>query len=235
MSGDHFQEKLFEFQDLKYRDFHSKLIPNVPKETIIGVRVPAMRGLAKKWMKERREECLEFLDALPHEYYDENLLHAFLIENIKDMEEVFRQTERFLPYIDNWAVCDSFSPKIFKKHPDELLKYVVLWLDAEETYTVRYGIGMLLQYFLEEEFQPVFLKQVAEIQTEEYYIQMMQAWYFCEALIKQWEKTLPYFENRKLETWTHNKAIQKATESFRLTKEQKEVLKKMKISSKTRS
>lgn len=232
MNGEYLKEKLFELQDLKYRDFNAKLIPNVPKEMMIGIRVPSLRALTKNLWKEREEECVCFLEELPHRYYEENLLHAFLIESIKDIKEVFRRTEVFLPYIDNWAVCDCFSPKVFKKHRDALWEHVDRWLDSEETYTIRYGIGMLMQHFLEEEFRIDFLERVAKIQTEEYYIRMMQAWYFCEALIKQWEAALPYLEHYKLEPWTHNKTIQKARESFRLTAERKMLLQKLKISSK---
>lgn len=224
-----FSTSLFELRDLQYLDFNAKLIPNVPKDRMIGVRVPELRNMAKRCMKERREECLSFLDDLPHHYYEENLLHAFMIENLKEIQEVFRRTEEFLPHVDNWAVCDCFSPKLYKKHRDELLSHVDVWLNSKETYTVRYGIGMLMQHFLEEKFQPEFLERVARIRTEEYYIRMMQAWYFCEALIKRWDSALPYIEQGILETCTHNKAIQKATESFRLTVDQKTLLRKFKI------
>lgn len=229
MSKEVFLCLLFKLQDLNYLDFNAKLIPNVPKERMIGVRVPELRKLAKRSMKERREESLCFLDDLPHHYYEENLLHAFLIENLKDIEDVFRRTEEFLPHVDNWAVCDCFSPKLYKKHREKLLPHIDRWLNSRETYSVRYGIGMLMQHFLGEEFQIEFLERVARIRSEEYYIRMMQAWYFCEALIKQWDSALPYIEQKKLEDWTHNKAIQKATESYRLTEEEKQLLRKLKV------
>lgn len=218
---------LFAMQDPKYRDFHAKLIPNVGKEAIIGVRTPALRKYAKEAAK--KPEIQEFLAALPHPYYDENNLHGFVIEQIKDFNQCMEAVEAFLPYIDNWATCDMLSPKVFGKHTDRLLPAVRRWIASEETYTVRFGVNMLMRFYLDEEFRPEFLELAADIQSEAYYVKMVIAWYFATALAKQYDAALPFLEQKRLEAWTHNKAIQKARESCRITAEQKEYLKTLRL------
>ena len=221
------QQRLFELQDLKYRDFQCKLMPTVAPETVIGVRTPALRALAKELAGS--EEAAEFLKILPHEYYEENNLHGFIIERLKGYDETVAALDAFLPYVDNWATCDLMSPKVFKKHTEELLGKIDEWLASDKTYTVRFGIEMLMSFYLDERFEPLCLEKVASVKSEEYYINMMIAWYFATALAKQYEAALPYIENRRLERWTHNKTIQKAVESYRITDEQKAYLKTLKI------
>lgn len=221
------QERLFELQDLKYRDFHSKLMPTVPKECVIGVRTPALRRFAKEFGK--TEDAGEFLNELPHRYYEENNLHGFLIAGMKDYDRCIAELDRFLPYVDNWATCDLMSPKIFKKHLSELLEKIKVWIDSEHTYTVRFGIGMLMSFYLDEAFELQYPEMVAKVRSEEYYVNMMTAWYFATALAKQYEAAVPFIENRRLDKWTHNKAIQKAAESCRITDEQKAYLRTLKI------
>ena len=226
MLVDEIREELFKLQDVGYRDFQSKLIPNVNPDSVIGVRTPALRKYAKKLAK--REDLGEFLDDLPHKYCDEKQLHAFVLSVMKDYGECMSRVNVFLPYVDNWATCDQMSPKIFKKHRPELLEEIDNWLTSTETYTIRFGIGMLMEHFLDEDFKPDYLEQVAKVRSEEYYVNMMIAWYFATALAKQWDATVPYIENHKLEKWTHNKAIQKSVESYRITPEQKIYLKSLK-------
>ena len=221
------QGLLFQVQDKGYRDFQSKLIPTIPAETIIGVRTPAIRKLAKEYAKD--PESAAFLMQLPHTYYDENILHALLIAEIKDYDACMEAVEAFLPYIDNWAVCDGLSPKAFGKHKAELLEKIRLWIPSEHIYTCRFGIGMLMRWFLDEDFQPGYLELPAAVRSEEYYVKMMTAWFFATALAKQWDAAIPYLEQNRLDTWTHNKTIQKARESYRITTEQKEYLKRLKV------
>ena len=221
------QTRLFELQDLKYRDFHAKLMPTVNKEKIIGVRTPALRVFAKKYGK--TDEAKEYLQMLPHQYYEENNLHGLLIEQIKDYDTCLEELERFLPYIDNWATCDLLAVKIVKKHLDLFIKEVYHWMESEHTYTIRFGINMLMRYYLEDAFQMEYPEKVAQIRSEEYYVNMMRAWYFATALAKQYDKILPFVEKQKLDVWTHNKTIQKAIESYRITPEQKEYLRGLKI------
>ena len=227
---DEIKNELFKMQDEKYRDFNSKLIPTVDKETMIGVRTPELRKYAKQLVK--REDVGEFLHSVPHKYFDENQLHAFILAEIKDFEVCLEEVKNFLPHIDNWATCDQLSPKVFKKYYKELLPHIREWIRSDKTYTVRFGIGMLMEHFLDEDFDLTYPEMVAEIRSEEYYINMMTAWYFATALAKQYEKVLPFIENRKLDTWTHNKAIQKAVESYRITDEQKTYLKGLKVKGK---
>ena len=222
--------ELFKMQDEKYRDFNSKLIPTVDKESMIGVRTPELRKYAKQLVK--REDVGEFLHSVPHKYFDENQLHAFILAEIKDFGVCLEEVKNFLPYIDNWATCDQLSPKVFKKYRKELLLHIKEWINSDKTYTVRFGIGMLMEHFLDEEFDFTYPEMVAEIRSEEYYINMMTAWYFATALAKQYEKVLPFIENKKLDTWTHNKAIQKAVESYSITDEQKTYLKGLKVKGK---
>lgn len=214
--------QLFEMQDLKYRDFQAKLIPTIDKENVIGVRTPRVRALAKEVAKD--PDIHDFLADLPHTYYDENNVHAFVIEQIKDYETCLKEVERFLPYINNWATCDMESPKIFAKHTEELLEPIRRWLASGETYTVRFGIGMLMTFYLDEKFAPEYPEMVACVRSQEYYVNMMIAWYFATALAKQYETAVTYLENNRLDDWTHNKTIQKARESFRITAQQKAYL-----------
>ena len=218
--------RLFSLQDTAYRDFQLKLIPGKSPDTMIGVRTPELRKLAKEYI--RHPDIRSFLEDLPHAYFDENQLHAFLISEVKDFDSCMEQTNRFLPYVDNWATCDQLSPKAFKKHRQELLPRCREWIASAETYTVRFGIGMLMQHFLDEEFDPSCPELVASIRSEEYYVNMMIAWYFATALARQYEAVLPYIEDRRLAAWTHKKAIQKAIESNRITPEQKEFLRGLK-------
>ena len=221
------REDLFRMQDLTYRDFQSRLLPTVAPETLIGVRTPALRDYAKRLGK--TEDAAAFLQKLPHTYFDENQLHAFLLCEMKDFERCMDEVNRFLPYIDNWATCDQMSPKVFKKHRAALLAQIPAWLASEKSYTVRFVVGMLMQHFLDEDFAPAYPDMVAALRSEEYYVNMMIAWYFATALAKQYEAALPFLENRRLSPWTHNKAIRKAVESFRVTPEQKAYLRSLKI------
>ena len=217
---------LFSLQDRGYRAFQSKLIPTVDPDSIIGVRTPALRKYAKELAK--NPEVSLFLSALPHAWFDENQLHAFLISEEKDFDTCVREVNRFLPYIDNWATCDQLSPRVFRKHRDELLPQIQIWLQSDRTYTIRFGIGMLMQHYLDDRFDPAYPELVAGIRSEEYYVNMMIAWYFSTALAKQYAQIVPFFETPRLDPWTHNKAIQKAVESFRITAEQKTYLRGLK-------
>lgn len=221
------RKELYELQDVAYRDFQSGLIPNIPKEYFIGVRTPELRRLAKNVAK--RDNVDEFLNELPHTTFDENQLHAFIISDIKDYDKCMAEVEKFLPYVDNWATCDQMSPKVFKKNREALFTHISEWIVSDKTYTVRFAIGMLMSHFLDEDFDVMYLDMVAGVRSEEYYINMMIAWYYATALAKQYEAALPYIEDRRLDKWTHNKAIQKAVESRRITDEQKEYLKGLKV------
>lgn len=221
------QGLLFQVQDKGYRDFQSKLIPTIPAETIIGVRTPAIRKLAKEYAKD--PESAVFLMQLPHTYYDENILHALLVAEIKDYDTCVKEVERFLPYVDNWAVCDIFSPKVFKKNRDRLIKKIKEWTASGHPYTCRFGMEMLMTHFLDENFRPEYLEIPAAVHSEEYYVNMMIAWFYATALAKQWDAAVSYIEEKRLNPWTHNKTIQKARESYRITPEQKEYLKTLKV------
>ena len=221
------RESLFANQDLGYRDFHSKLMPTIEKERIIGVRTPQLRKLAKEYAKDA--EIDDFLSSLPHQYYDENNLHGFVIAEMKDYDRSIAEIDRFLPYIDNWATCDLIRPKSFNKNHSRLIKDIHRWMKSRNTYTIRFGIEMLMTHFLDDDFCHEYLEWVASITNDEYYVKMMVAWYFATALAKQYEVTLPIIEQKRLVSWTHNKTIQKAIESYRITNEQKEYLKGMKI------
>lgn len=225
--NDKIQAELWELRDEGYRDFHAKLIPTVEPETIIGVRTPQVRKLSKKWAKD--PGIGEFLTRLPHKFYDENNVHAFIVEQYKDYGECLEQTERFLPYIDNWATCDMMSPKVFARHTEELLEPIRRWIASDRTYTVRFGVGMLMRFYLDGAFRPEYPDLVAGICSEEYYINMMRAWYFATALAKQYEAVTPYLEEKRLDAWTHNKAIQKACESNRIGAERKQYLRSLKV------
>jgi len=220
------RERLTAEQDTAYKLFQAKLMPTLSPDAIIGVRTPLLRKYAKELG--RRADVGEFLNALPHAYFDENQLHAFIISEMKDFGKCMEVLERFLPYIDNWATCDQLSPKIFKKHRKELLEHIKIWIQSDKTYTVRFGIGMLMEHYLDEDYAPAYPEMAAGVRSEEYYVRMMTAWYFATALAKQYDSVLPFIEQRRLDAWTHNKAIQKAAESYRITPEQKEYLKSLK-------
>jgi len=224
---DYITDLLRENSDEQYAEFQSRLIPTVSADTIIGVRTPVLRKLAKELKKDARSA--DFLRELPHKYFDENQLHGFLISEIKDFGECVAELERFLPYIDNWATCDQTSPKCFKKHKAELIPLIKKWLKSEYTYTVRFAVGMLMQHYLDEDFKPEYAKLVAGVKSEEYYINMEIAWYMATALAKQWDAIIPYLENAAMDKWTHNQTIKKARESYRITPEQKEYLKTLKL------
>ena len=224
---DDIRQALFGMQDPKYRDFQIKLIPGSDPETMIGVRTPDLRSYAKELLK--RGDFSAFLSELPHKYFDENQLHAFILSDMKDYETCIREVERFLPYVDNWATCDQMSPKVFKKHKTELLEHVKTWIGSDKTYTVRFGVGMLMEHFLDSDFDTSYPKMVCQIKSQEYYVNMMRAWYFATALTKQYESAVVFIEDKKLDVWTHNKAIQKALESYRVTPEHKEYLRSLKI------
>ena len=221
------RKELFALQDEKYRAFQVKLFPTLDPDTIIGVRTPDLRGYSKKLLKE--EGISSFLSDLPHKYFDENQLHAFIVSEMKDYGRCIEEVSCFLPYVDNWATCDQMSPKVFKKHLPELLECIREWIGSGKTYTIRFAVGMLLEHYLDDAFDLKYPEIVASIRSSEYYVNMMIAWYFATALAKQYEAILPFIESRKLDAWTHNKAIQKAIESYRITPEQKEYLKTLKI------
>ncbi len=216
------QQQLFALQDTNYRDFHSRLIPTVDPNTIIGVRTPSLRKLAKQLSGSPKADL--FLNTLPHTYYEENNLHAFLIETHTSYPKVIQELNTFLPFVDNWATCDMMSPRVFASHIQELYPQILLWLGSEHPYTIRYGIGMLLRHYLDQHFRPEHLARVSTIHTEEYYVNMMIAWYFATALSKQYSTTIPYLTNQILSPWIHNKTIQKAMESNRIDKPTKQYL-----------
>ena len=216
-------ERLTAFADEKYRDFQSKLVPNIPKETVLGVRTPDMRKIAKEI--KGTEEADAFLVQLPHEYYEENLVHFFLIAEIRNFDECVKAVETFLPYVDCWPVCDQSSPKAFARNHERLLPLIKKWIGSEHVYTARFGIRMLMNEFLGEDFRPEYLECVAAVKGEDYYIKMMVAWYFATALAKRYDESVVFIEERRLDSWTHKKAIQKAIESYRVSDEHKEYLK----------
>lgn len=221
------RKQLFELQDLGYKEFHKNLIPNISEDTIIGVRTPQLREMVKTLKKDEHLE--EFLTDLPHIYYDENQLHAFLISEIKDFEQCIGHVDAFLPYVNNWATSDQMSPKIFKKNAEQLLPYIRKWLQSGQTYHIRFAIGMLMAHFLDEKFDTTYADMVAGVKSDEYYVNMMCAWYFATALAKQYEQILPYLENKRLPVWVHNKTIQKAIESYRIDDDKKSQLRLLKV------
>lgn len=241
--------QLFALQDKNYREFHARLMPNIEKERIIGIRVPVLRKYAKELARGSRlflsvrgeklgcntvkendcDNVEKFLNSLPHYYYEENNLHMFLIMQMKDYDTALDYLEAFLPYIDNWATCDSGVPSVFKKHKKELLLHVYEWLDSDKPYTVRYGIGTLMRLYLDEDFDIKYALDVAKIRSEEYYVNMMKAWYIATALAKQYDAVLPILQEKLMDSWSHNKAIQKARESYRITPQQKEYLSTLKV------
>ncbi len=219
--------RLLELQDLKYREMQIKIIPTLEPESVIGVRSPELKTIAKEMLNSG--DYKSFLEEFPHRYFEENQLHAFILSEMKDYDECMEELERFLPYVDNWATCDQMSPITFKKHKEDLLEYIKKWICSDKTYTVRFGVGMLMKHFLDDDYNPKYPEMVAGLRSEEYYINMMIAWYFATALAKQYESVLPFIEEKRLDDWTHNKAIQKSIESRRITEEQKQYLKSLKI------
>lgn len=217
---------LLSLQNETFRDFNAKLIPGVNDDRVIGVKTPELKALAKQFGK--RTDIGDFLNDLPHLYFEEKQLHAFLIADIKDFEACLAAVERFLPFVDNWATCDQLSPTVFKRRRKELLPHIDRWIASGETYMIRFGILNLMRYFLDGDFDPVYPEKVAAVKSEEYYVNMMIAWYFATALAKQYDAVIPYLQNNRLDVWTHNKTIQKARESYRITPEQKEYLKTLK-------
>ena len=225
-SGKDIRKKLMELKDEGYRDFNSKLIPNVDKNLVIGVRIPALRKLEKEL---RTEDLGDWLSDLPHKYLEENTLHGIVISNMKSQEDCLFRLEEFLPYIDNWATCDIINPKVFAKDKAKFLACIRSWIRSEHLYTSRFGMEMLMSYFLDDEFKEEYLELPASVKSEEYYLNMMIAWFFATALAKQWESAITYLEDNRLSKWTHNKTIQKAIESYRISPEQKEYLRGLKI------
>ncbi|MCM1111833.1 MAG: DNA alkylation repair protein [Muribaculum sp.] len=226
MTTEAIREELFALQDTAYGDFHAALIPTVSRELIIGVRTPELRKLSKRLWKTGETDA--FMAQLPHKYYEENNLHAFFIEQIRDYESCVEALDAFLPYVDNWATCDMMSPKVLGRNRERLAAQIKIWLASKDVYVVRFAIGMLMKHFLEEDFDEEALKRVADIRSGEYYINMMRAWYFATALAKQYAAALPLIEAGRMDVWTHNKAIQKAVESNRIAPEQKIWLKSLK-------
>ena len=227
MNREEIAAELFRMRDEKYAAMQAKIIPTVSADRIIGVRTPALRALAKSLYKDQNADA--FLSCLPHRYFDEYQLHAFIISLEKDFDKCIASVDAFLPFIDNWATCDQLSPKAFKKEPEKLLPYLQTWIKSDKTYIVRFAIGMLMQHFLDERFDVKYADMVAELRSEEYYVNMMIAWYFATALAKQYELILPYLEEKRLDVWVHNKAIQKSVESYRITEKQKAYLKTLKV------
>ena len=221
---------LFARQDIKYRDFQAPLFPNIAKEKMIGVRTPDLKKLAKEL--NGSDIANKFIETLPHHYFDENQLHAFLISLIKDYDTCLKEVDKFLPYIDNWGTCDQLSPKVFSKHKDELIVSIKKWIKSKHTYTVRFAIGILLSLYLDDSFRKEYMELVSNVKSEEYYINMMIAWYFATALAKQYKTAIKYIEDKKLSPWVHNKTIQKAVESYRISDEQKVYLKGLKVNKK---
>ena len=217
------QQNLFGMRDAAYAAFIAKLTPGFPSSHFIGVRVPLLRTFARSFAKEETASQ-SFLAHLPHSYYEEDMLHGMLISLVKDYDRCLDLTERFLPYVDNWAVCDTLSPKVFARDKAQLLERISRWSSSSHTYTCRFGLRMLMTHFLDDSFSADFLQIPATIRSEEYYVKMMVAWFFATALAKQWEATLPYLENRQLDPWTHRKTIQKAIESYRIPSERKDYL-----------
>ena len=216
------QAALFDMQDITYRDFHSRLIPNIEKDRVIGIRTPILRKFAKEYAK--TDDAQKFIRELPHYYYEENNLHMMIITGIKDYDTCVIEIERFLPYIDNWATCDLPVPKCFYRNKEKLLDNVISWIKSDDTYTIRYGIETLMSIYLDDAFESSYPRLVSEVISDEYYVNMMIAWYFATALAKQWEAVIPYIEEKRLPEWVHKKTIQKAVESYRITDEQKKYL-----------
>ncbi len=220
-------QRLFELRDEDYARMQCKIIPTVDPKRIIGVRTPVLKELAKELVKDEDRDL--FLMDLPHGYFDEDQLHAFVISLEKDFGKCIDQVETFLPYIDNWATCDQLSPKVFRKHKEELLPYIDRWITSGKTYLIRFAVGMLMEHFLDQDFRIGYADKVVQIVSDEYYVNMMRAWYFATALCKQYEQIIQFIEQKKLDVWTHNKAIQKSIESRRIPEERKDYLRSLRI------
>ena len=220
-------DKLFTYKDEKYKEFTSKLIPNISINKIIGIRIPILRSLAKELYK--NNEYQRFLSSLPNHYPEENLLHGSIISLFKDYDTCIEEIERFLPYIDNWSVSDTISPKIFNKNKDKLLNKIKEWCASSKTYTIRFGVLMLMQFYLDEDFKKEYLAIPLRIKSDEYYVNMMIAWFYATALAKQYDEAVKIIEKHELDPWVHNKTIQKAKESYRVSNEHKNYLDKLKI------
>lgn len=227
MIRDDIRSGIYALQDTEYKMLQEKIINNIPSDSIIGVRTPALRNMAKELSK--REDVGDFLQDLPHEFFEEDQLHAFIISGMRDYDRCMDELIKFLPYVNNWATCDQMSPKIFRKHKKELFEQVKVWITSGKTYTVRFGVGMLMEHFLDDDFDIRYPKMVAKLRSEEYYVNMMTAWYFATALAKQYDDIIPFIEKNTLDPWTHNKTIQKACESYRISPDRKEYLKTLKI------
>lgn len=221
------KKKLFEFRDEAYGEFNKKLIPTVDSEKVIGVRTPTLKSLAKSI--KGSDTAVDFINTLPHEYFEENNLHAYLIAEINDFDECVKEIDRFLPYVDNWATCDGLKPRCFKKNPEKLILKIYEWIKCDEIYTVRFAIGTLMSFYLDENFETKYLELVSEIRSEEYYVNMMISWYFATALAKRYDSAVRFLEDKKLSVWCHNKTIQKSVESFRIPEERKRYLKNLKL------
>lgn len=226
MKKEEIREKLFELQDIKYKDFVAPLSPNLNPEEFIGVRLPELRKLARTLAKD--DEINDFLSDIPHKYHEERNLHAMIINELKDYNQVISEINKWLPCVNAWSISDTLAPKAFKKHPEELVEQCFDWIDSSEEYTIRVGVLLLMKFYLDEAFDIRQSDKVAAIRSDKYYINMMVAWYFATALAKQWDLTIPYIENNKLDVWTHNKSIQKAIESFRVSDEHKNYLRSQK-------
>ena len=220
------KEDLFSLKDEQYQEFQSSLIPTIPKDTVIGVRTPILRKYAKDMSNEVRDS---FMHELPHQYYEENILHAICLSEVKDYNLFIKEIERFLPYIDNWAVCDIIKPKVVQKDKKDFNQYIKKWINSNEVYTIRYGVDMLMTYYLDEDYRKTYLKYPLKVKSSDYYVKMVVAWYYATALAKHYDDTIVILEEKKLSKWVHNKTIQKAIESYRITLEQKEYLKSLKI------
>ena len=229
MTTEEIRAELFRLQDLSYKSFQGALIPTVTADRVIGVRTPALRAFAKRLYRIGGTD--EFLNELPHRYFDENQLHAFLLCEIKDFDRCLSEVDRFLSYVDNWATCDQLSPAVFRRYRERLLPFARRCLESGETFRVRFGIKVLMDHFLDEAFDLAFLALVAGVQSEDYYVKMMVAWYFATALAKRYDETIPFIEGKRLSPWTHNKTIQKAIESYRVFPERKNYLKGLKVKS----
>lgn len=229
MSESPIRARLETLEDPEYREFQMKLIPGIDPDRVLGIRTPDLRAYAKQLL--RTGEAAGFLAVLPHDTFDENQLHAFVISGIRDFPDCLAEVERFLPYVDNWATCDQLSPSCFARHTEELSPVLDRWLHSEHVYTVRFAIGMRMRYYLEDLFEDRYPREIAELRSDEYYIRMMVAWYFATALAKQYDRILPYLRERRLPEWTHNKTIQKAVESRRITEQEKEELRRLRLPS----
>lgn len=225
MQTEDIRKELFENKDEVFQKFQARLIPNIPEDSIIGVRTPLLRKMAKRIYAEGGEE---FLSELPHKYFEENQLHFFILSHIKDYDACIAEIEAFLPYVDNWATCDQGSFPIFAKHREDILKKIRVWINSEHTYTVRFAVKLLMQFFLDGDFKEEYPEMVSGIKQDDYYVKMMIAWYFATALAKQYDSIIPFFEEHRLEPWVHKKAIQKAAESFRISDKKKKYLKSLK-------